>query len=276
MAKRRNPAASTLVTADDEEVANANPLPVSVQSGSVSVGSALPTGDNTIGRVKLTDGTTVLKVAVEDDPHVSGDSGVQLLAVRNDDSGTAMGGSNADYTPVAVNARGNPMVVGPVGHDGALASPHNPLVIGGYASAAAPSDVSGDGDAVRAWLLRNGAQVVSQRPPDIDITTHSNYARKYYANTGAVTDGIVWSPASGKRWHITSIFIGVSAACTVTLEDDKAGGDDPVWKHEFAADGGWSQSYDPMYPLASGEDAADLLVTTTAGNVVVVAIGYEV
>lgn len=33
-----------------------------------------------------------------------------------------------------------------------------PTLVGGYASAAAPTDVSADGDAVRAWHLRNGAQ----------------------------------------------------------------------------------------------------------------------
>ena len=31
-----------------------------------------------------------------------------------------------------------------------------------------------------------------------------------------------------------------------------------------------------VYPFASGEDAADLIVTTTAGNSVVVCTGYEV
>ena len=112
-------------------------------------------------------------------------------------------------------------------------------------------------------------------PPDIDVTTHTNYTRKYYT-ASAPTDGIVWSPASGKRWHITSFFVGVGSACTVTLEDDKSGGDDPVWKMEFTANSGWSQSFDPLYPLASGEDAADLIVTCSAGNVYVTVIGYEV
>jgi hypothetical protein len=46
-------------------------------------------------------------------------------------------------------------VVGDVAHDAAAAG--NPLLVGGYASAAAPADVSADGDAVRAWRLRNGA-----------------------------------------------------------------------------------------------------------------------
>lgn len=46
--------------------------------------------------------------------------------------------------------------VGTLAHD-APGTGANPLLQGGYASAAAPSDVSADGDAVRAWRLRNGA-----------------------------------------------------------------------------------------------------------------------
>ncbi len=45
---------------------------------------------------------------------------------------------------------------GSVAHDGA-ASAVNPILVGGFASAAAPADVSADTDSVRAWRLRNGA-----------------------------------------------------------------------------------------------------------------------
>lgn len=48
---------------------------------------------------------------------------------------------------------------GSVAHD-AVGTGVNPILMGGYASAAAPSDVSADGDSVRAWLLRSGAQAV--------------------------------------------------------------------------------------------------------------------
>lgn len=113
-------------------------------------------------------------------------------------------------------------------------------------------------------------------PPDIDVTAHTNYARKYYTNAGAVTDGIIWSPASGKRWHVVTLYLQVSAVATVTLEDDKAGGDDPVWKGELAANSGVVLSFTEKYPMASGEDAADLLITTTAGNVYVTTVGYEI
>lgn len=113
-------------------------------------------------------------------------------------------------------------------------------------------------------------------PGDIDITTHTNYARKYYTSTGAATDGIIWSPAAGKRWHVVTMYIQTSAAATITLEDDKAGGDDPVWKGELAANSGVFMVFPENYPMASGEDAADLIITTSAGNVYVTVTGYEI
>ncbi len=46
-------------------------------------------------------------------------------------------------------------VVGDAAHDAVVAG--NPVLVGGFASAAAPASVSADGDVVRAWYLRNGA-----------------------------------------------------------------------------------------------------------------------
>jgi hypothetical protein len=50
-------------------------------------------------------------------------------------------------------------VQGDVAHDAVAAG--NPVLLGAYASAAAPSDVSADADAVRLWALRNGSQVIN-------------------------------------------------------------------------------------------------------------------
>jgi hypothetical protein len=48
---------------------------------------------------------------------------------------------------------------GSVAHDG-VATAVNPILVGCYASAAAPADVSNDSDSVRAWCRRNGARVI--------------------------------------------------------------------------------------------------------------------
>lgn len=123
----------------------------------------------------------------------------------------------------------------------------------------------------------NTLGAVKSVPSDIDINgSNANHADKYYTNAGAVTDGIVWSPAAGKRWHILTLYINVSAASTITLEDDLAGGDVARWKGELAANSGVVLTYDKEHPFCSGEDAADLIITTTAGNVYVQAVGYEI
>jgi len=77
----------------------------------------------------------------------------------------------ADGTNAGDVATGNPLpvtlkastdtteVVGDAAHDAAAAG--NPLLLGAYASAAAPTNVSADADAVRLWALRNGALAVN-------------------------------------------------------------------------------------------------------------------
>lgn len=120
----------------------------------------------------------------------------------------------------------------------------------------------------------NSIGQVTANPSKLPTTDDAEFVRKYYTNAGAVTDGIIWSPAAGKRWYVTDLILTVSAAATVTLEDDKAGGDDPVMKFELAANGGLVSNF--TTPMASGEDAADLLITTSAGNVYVTICGYEV
>lgn len=52
------------------------------------------------------------------------------------------------------------VAMGQVAHDAAAAAV-DPVLVGGYASAAAPTNVSADGDAVQSWHLRNGAQCVN-------------------------------------------------------------------------------------------------------------------
>lgn len=130
------------------------------------------------------------------------------------------------------------------------------------------------GDYTPISVTTTGAVRTAPVSEDFAVLANGPQVKKYYTNAGAVTDGIVWSPAGGTRWYVTDIFVGVSAASTVTLEDDLSGGDSPVFKMEFAANSGWSHKFET--PLFSGEDAADLLVTTSAGNVYITITGYEI
>jgi hypothetical protein len=65
----------------------------------------------------------------------------------------------ADSTTAIPGSANGLFTQGQVAHDAVAAG--NPLLIGGYAKAAAPTNVSADGDSVNAWFLRNGAQAVS-------------------------------------------------------------------------------------------------------------------
>lgn len=59
------------------------------------------------------------------------------------------------YVILGGSGTSSSQVQGTAAHDAAVAG--NPQVIGGYGSATPPSDVSANGDAVRAWFLLNGA-----------------------------------------------------------------------------------------------------------------------
>ena len=133
--------------------------------------------------------------------------------------------------------------------------------------------VNTDGDTTP--LTTNAFRELRVAVPESDLATATTkHVKKYYTSAGAATDGIIWSPAAGTRWYVTDIFINISAAATITLEDDLAGGDAAIWKAELAANSGWSHSF--QTPWYSGEDAADLIITTTAGNVYVTVTGYEI
>lgn len=85
----------------------------------------------------------------------SGDAGQNVQLVRQVNVSGAEGSKTVD----AITDANGAFQQGPVAHDAPQAG--NPILIGGRASAAAPADVSADNDAVRAWLLRNGAQAVN-------------------------------------------------------------------------------------------------------------------
>lgn len=146
-----------------------------------------------------------------------------------------------------------------------------------------PTLVGGGGNVPKVTVSGGQQAVIVANPDgsnvgtsDVDVSTSTTYTKKYYTNSGAVTDGIIWSPAASKRWNITTIYIQTSADATMTLEDDLVAGDSPIWKGEIAAKSGAVINFDAQYPWASGEDGADLLITTSAGNCYITVVGYEI
>lgn len=234
------------------DVSTSNGLPVSLIAGAASIGilganSGVDIGDVTINNasggsaVNIQDGGNSITIDAAELTSIV--TSVQLI----DDSIYV---DDADWT--------------------ADTSKH---ILAGAVTQVAPT-ANTDGDTTP--LITDALRQLRMSAPESDLATAAtSHVKKYYTNAGAVTDGIIWSPAAGKRWYLTLLYINVSAAATVTVEDDLAGGDSPVFKGELAANSGVVIPFGDV-PMFSGEDAADLIITTSAGNVYVTAVGYEI
>lgn len=135
--------------------------------------------------------------------------------------------------------------------------------------------IEGGGKGIGSLKQTEGRLQIDVMPGTYELAGNTIHLKKYYTSAIAVTDGVVWSPPAGRRWYITDIFINTEVDSTITLEDDLVAGDSVVWKAILSATSGWSHSF--TTPLYSGEDGADLLITTSgAGGVFVTITGYEI
>lgn len=124
----------------------------------VRLGQALPAGTNAIGKLAANSGVDIgdvdiLSIAAGDN-NIGNVDVVTLPALV---AGTAnIGDVDVLTLPNVTLAAGTNTneVVGDAAHDAAVSG--NPVLLGGYASAAAPAAVSLDGDAVRLWADLNG------------------------------------------------------------------------------------------------------------------------
>lgn len=132
---------------------------------STTIDAAIPAGTNNIGDVDVLSvvpgtGATALGKA-EDAAAGDGDTGVAILGVRRDSASSGVG-ADGDYAMFSLDSTGALRVTGGDGsvqgvdaHDAAITA--DPVLLGARASAAAPTNVSADDDAVRLWALRSGA-----------------------------------------------------------------------------------------------------------------------
>lgn len=189
---------------DESDRAKINPIvgQAGVQGGSGSTNAltqrvvlatdvALPAGTNAIGKLAANSGVDIGDVDVTSLPNV-----------------TLAAGTNTNE------------VVGDVAHDAVAAG--NPLLQGGYASAAAPSDVSADGDAVRTWHLRNGSQVVNLAAAGALIGATSN-ALDVNIKSGAGSGGTALADDAAFTVAVTS-FTPCGGIVTADSVDSGDGG----------------------------------------------------
>lgn len=199
----------------------------SVTRGDVIIGNSTPKWSRlaigTAGKYIKSDGTdaswqlipsTVLSDFSSTAPSSSGKIPIWDSAATN-----SQGGAGA-YVP------GDPLVQGLTAHDAAGTST-NPVAVGGFASAAAPTDVSTDGDIVRAWYHKNGAQVVDLNAA---LPAGSNVIGHVIADTGsttAVTGNVAITAASlpaplsvtatGNITNTQAITVSTAGAQTVVM-----------------------------------------------------------
>lgn len=197
-------------------------------------------------------------------------AGVQRVTIATDDEvNNLLGTIDADTSNIvtAVELIDNSIYVDDADW---TADTSSHTLVGGVTQATPTANTDGD----VTPLITNSLRELRMAYPESDLalaaTTH---VKKYYTAT-TPTDGIIWSPAAGKRWYLTLLAINLTAASTVTVEDDLGAGDSVVYKAAFAANSGVVLPFPT--PMFSGEDAADLIVTSTAGDIYVTAVGYEI
>lgn len=160
-------------------------------------------------------------VYAEDTAHTTGDSGTPVLAVRRD-SAAVGSGTDGDYSTLNVDSSGrlwcnvantvtvgshavtnagtfavqvtslpastNTLeVVGDAAHDAAAAG--NPVLLGAYASASAPTDVSADGDVVRLWAGLDGKLHVNAHIFGVDTAGSGSVPVAHAGDLSVVNSG---------------------------------------------------------------------------------------
>jgi hypothetical protein len=240
---------------------------VEASAPTVTAGDAVALSLTTAGAVRVAVASGGIAGAVVDSVAGATDEGVLAVAVR-DDALATLTPIDGDYTQTRVNARGalwvaldstaaqtvtlaagtaTNEVVGDAAHDAAAAG--NPLLVGGYASAAAPADVSADADAVRAWYLRNGAQAT--------VLTAA----------GALIGG---DATNGIDVDVTRIIPGTTATALGKAEDAAhASGDTGVMalavrQDTLATLSSATGDYEPLHLDATGRVYANAQVTAQA------------
>jgi hypothetical protein len=106
-------------------------------------------------------------------------------------------------------------VSGAAEHD-VTAALSDPLLVGGYASAAAPADVSTDGDAVRAWFRRNGAQVINEAFGGTLASTGTGAADGGTKRVAVASDSTI-TPRTVSSANNTGTCTSVSSSSTTVL-----------------------------------------------------------
>lgn len=135
-----------------------------------------------------------------------------------------------NYDPNGGHDQG--FALGPALHDTPYAG--NPLLIGGYASNAAPTSVSAVADAVRAWFGLNGSQITSFADTAGTLITHQTVSADAGSNTrnsipvtarGEKFNGATWD--RDRKPNAITRLLSAAASTNATVVKASAG---DLWK----------------------------------------------
>jgi hypothetical protein len=112
--------------------------------------------------------------------------------------------TTARMTALTLDADNNSLRVTGSGDHDLAATTWDPLLLGGYSSAAAPTDVGGDGRAVRAWFLRNGAQTMQPTLGGVLASTGNGVAGTGVQRVAIASDNTAFSvnAAQSGTWTV--------------------------------------------------------------------------
>lgn len=253
-------ASNTGVTIGAVEIAAAQTL------ATVTTVTTVSTLSNT---TQLTPGTAAANLGkAEDAVHTSGDVGVFALAVANQAQSSFA--ADGDYTPIAVDVKGNSLTVGNVAHDAADAG--YPLKVGGRARSSEITAVASD-DRVDAIYDLVGKQIV------LPYANPENFVSGVISSamTGTTSTSLIAAPAAGLRNYITQITVSNTHATVGTnIEIQDGNGGTTIYIIPAAAVYGGATITFPT-PLRQPTTATAIYCknTTTGASTFVSASGYK-
>ncbi len=192
---------------------------------STAVDTALPAGTNAIGKLAANSGVDIGDVDVtsvvpgvtatslgkaEDAAHTTGDTGVMLLAVRND-AGTAMAGTTGDYIPLGTDANGNLLIAIAADSVGSTVDTEDGTVATGQSSVALTIAQNYEYDGTN-WTRPRGANTVAHDAAD------AGNPQKVGAKAKSALSGITLV-ASDDRTDLYADLDGVLLARAASLGD---------------------------------------------------------
>lgn len=166
-----------------------------------------PVSVDSSGNLALSAGTGASSLGkAEDAAHTSGDVGVMMLGVRNDNAASALSGTNGDYTPIATTSAGRVWMVGVSNEDDPSASTQQGM---------APLGVRNDTDATQTSASGDYGFVILDSAGRQKVVSPLTTGTSSFPAAGSKASASIGS-ASGLRHVCSSLSFGLHTVAAPT------------------------------------------------------------